>query len=1640
MIAEKTYNKPKQKMVYSKDSSLNFGNQSNGSELFGYFKSSSALARSIRSTTGASSTLGKPLQSTGAMILNQSGRNTATNFHRPNAAMGNFTNMPSIEEEKNKTYGNGWNITSIKAETPKNQMDIKIRNITHNYSDIDVNDYSYNVLSNLKSKKRMQNLDAIEFYEIWKAKFLKEVEEQVKEKTKNLQENLENTKNEVYSRFLMKDNELIPLVQSDIDNIENFYHGVLRDRDNNINECSKNVHDDLNKCYQRANMRLNKLGDEMDKIGFLYEEQIKDVLNEKRQYVQRFYDVKKSYYTRIMNEIKGFEDEIVEKSKKDLEEFILRWKNIKLNNYVSELQKLLQSKEYSDPEERTNIVKEIKQIQEDIYNKKYNLIFTQLFSMDYDQITTKNIEKINKQLENIISEGDKLFMDCIQKLMKNSEDVQKKSLEAFEKFKADVSTISYDFTKDNHNGKRYNDYDDLNTLEELFEKEVNSVLNKNKDDRTNFIKNLNTYLEEYDDYINNVCEKIINLFLSVGKLYDEHKRDLKKAEKDYLVSYAKECDNDDNIIHDKEEELKKISEQIKNCINKEELDKGLEDSFKIIDELEVEFREFFKKIDELFNSHDGILTNEYHKYENKIFNVFGIYNEDNRYEIEKRRNKESEFLSKKKEAQIAEEERIKEEEEAKEEERTGKKKPQKKKENKPQLKKGEVPPPLVPPRQIKNFTSKLGFSYLVDFEIEELIKHLLRNIVNKRDDDIFELKPKTPEELEALAKEKEEYEQRKKEEEENKGKKGAKKEVKEPPKPAEENPEEQIDYLNAFDPYNGNHEIKFSSPLSFSNEKLLSEQNDFISENLTKGLTDLFEKINEKINSNHTSNLNDAHLRDQETREEQLSDLDIRLKSLSPRKGKIEVEEYDKRLNELDKHQKKLEKHKEDICEKNKKTDEENNNLLSKIEKDFNDLKELHEKLLKGMEEQESDKGLEEQFKKFKTSYYDFLIDLEENEAKLKEYSDDHPNELISSNKNYLLSLKPMSKGGTYSDREIEFTKGELEKLENETIKASQEERRKINDEKLKGIRDECETFMKNINDQYALSKDNIMAKDAMGKKFGVPKRLSNDIIINIKIKCNQAQEGIQKLYNDLIKYVSEFNKIKNVEELNKALKENDLPIKIRRQLQKINTCVWYYGKYINAFKDSLANSYQLTRVTMKENIEDITITEKEDIDADEALKKEEILSLGLLSKFILDTSANVNQDKKKAGAQGGEPNYNNEIASIDDKLRSECAKIYVGNYAKFLNPQEKLPDSLIPFLEEIKREMEIMRLRCVKDLRTFCQNLYQFSLEIPACVFKFIFGHSNMVCTGKTNEIMNTFNKSKENSDKVKDELKTKLGPYLANPFYSKDLSNFETKDNERNVSIIKSINETQFNLIVNEEESSKNYTTRLLNNFACLMALFDNFIFEEEFISLGDEEYFKNRQNYNQLLKLKDTLDEKINAGQEGKKNVGGKNAVDMSKYDFGAKRTFKKLFKGINFKEGKINYYDMFQKIIKEYVENSEEKIKTLENEYRKDNWSKSITGIKLQNNKNLFIERNKFYKQHCDTFNQNIKDDINKFNNLRVQELEYKFKWDEMVKDLKNTLKKFNIPEGVECEAATEESKQQQKTTTKKTSAKKGKGKK
>lgn len=164
------------------------------------------------------------------------------------------------------------------------------------------------------------------------------------------------------------------------------------------------------------------------------------------------------------------------------------------------------------------------------------------------------------------------------------------------------------------------------------------------------------------------------------------------------------------------------------------------------------------------------------------------------------------------------------------------------------------------------------------------------------------------------------------------------------------------------------------------------------------------------------------------------------------------------------------------------------------------------------------------------------------------------------------------------------------------------------------------------------------------------------------------------------------------------------MPLEIRRFLLSINNCVFNYGKYIEAFKQSLMSSYSLFRVTMNEISEVIENSSKEDLEEDERRKKEELRKLGLLSNFILNTheippSQNVKGDKNK---DKDFPNFLSELNSIEDKVKAECVKVYTGEFAKLINNPTKLPPALVPFLQNVKTDLENFRLKCIRGLRTF--------------------------------------------------------------------------------------------------------------------------------------------------------------------------------------------------------------------------------------------------------------------------------------------------------------------------------------------------
>jgi hypothetical protein len=77
-----------------------------------------------------------------------------------------------------------------------------------------------------------------------------------------------------------------------------------------------------------------------------------------------------------------------------------------------------------------------------------------------------------------------------------------------------------------------------------------------------------------------------------------------------------------------------------------------------------------------------------------------------------------------------------------------------------------------------------------------------------------------------------------------------------------------------------------------------------------------------------------------------------------------------------------------------------------------------------------------------------------------------------------------------------------------------------------------------------------------------------------------------------------------------------------------------------------------------------------------------------------------------------------------------------------------------------------------------------------------------------------------------------------------------------------------------------------------------------------------------------------------------------------------------------------------------------VKILEAESKKENLSKNITGLKLQNNKNLYLERNYYYDQYCENFKNDLNNLIAYFDNFREEEAKYEKRWEEIVKELKS----------------------------------------
>ena len=105
--------------------------------------------------------------------------------------------------------------------------------------------------------------------------------------------------------------------------------------------------------------------------------------------------------------------------------------------------------------------------------------------------------------------------------------------------------------------------------------------------------------------------------------------------------------------------------------------------------------------------------------------------------------------------------------------------------------------------------------------------------------------------------------------------------------------------------------------------------------------------------------------------------------------------------------------------------------------------------------------------------------------------------------------------GGNYSQPEIDWYRGQMDEIDtlfNEMIAKRTEQRTDIAQQASKLQKDPTAEF----NLSYIESIHQLSAKDGLGKTFGQPRRLAQERLRSEMTKCEQAQEGVDRLLDRL--------------------------------------------------------------------------------------------------------------------------------------------------------------------------------------------------------------------------------------------------------------------------------------------------------------------------------------------------------------------------------------------------------------------------------------------------------------------------------------------------------------------------------------------
>lgn len=203
--------------------------------------------------------------------------------------------------------------------------------------------------------------------------------------------------------------------------------------------------------------------------------------------------------------------------------------------------------------------------------------------------------------------------------------------------------------------------------------------------------------------------------------------------------------------------------------------------------------------------------------------------------------------------------------------------------------------------------------------------------------------------------------------------------------------------------------------------------------------------------------------------------------------------------------------------------------------------------------------------------------------------------------------------------------------------------------------------------------------------------------------------------------------------------------LQLRRLLMSLLTCIRRYATHIEALKPD-ARIQDMPRITYLETKFD-TVLEPDEQDHD---RKQIELDLETMGPLFFQ------KDNRK---------FLEWVADIEKTIKEEATKIYSGDKAKYLNGNDKIPDYLRAYIQQMNKNMDDFKIQSIRDLRNSCEELSKYSQFISELFFQSIQLKYFYLMDDSCMLIFKEFDQLKSTNEDTKERHIFKLRPNLGNP-----------------------------------------------------------------------------------------------------------------------------------------------------------------------------------------------------------------------------------------------------------------------------------